>query len=89
MEQKAQQQQSNPWVQNLLMPLLVIGVGASITLVLNLNSNVAIINERQMRDTKDKDDMKQDLNQIKLDIRDLRDKAIREERLQNQQKSSL
>lgn len=78
---------SSPWVQNVLMPLLVIGVGAAITLVLRLDSSVAILNDRQIRDTQDKNEMKQDINQIKLDIRDLRDRSIREERAQ--QKSTL
>lgn len=86
MEQKAQ---NNPWVQNVVMPLLVIGVAGCITLVVNLNGTTSLINDRQLRDKQDRDEMKQDINQIKLDIRELRDRSIREERTQNQQKSSL
>lgn len=79
---------SNPWIQNVLLPILVAGLSAVAIFMWNLNSTVAVINERQMQQVKDKDDMKQDINQIKLDLRDLRDRAIREERL-TQQKPTL
>lgn len=79
---------SNPWVQNLIMPAILAIVVAMAGFLWGLNSSVAVLNDRQLRDAKDKDDMKQDINQIKLDIRDLRDRSIREERLQTQ-KSTL
>lgn len=70
------------------MPAILAIVVAMAGFLWGLNSSVAVLNDRQLRDAKDKDDMKQDINQIKLDIRDLRDRSIREERLQTQ-KSTL
>lgn len=47
----------------------------------NVNSTIAVIQEKQVQEEKLRGVLQQDLNQVKLDVRDLRDRAIRTERL--------
>lgn len=66
--------------QSLLLAITVAITTGSAAILLKLNSDVAVIQDQRVREEKDKDDLRQDMNEIRLDIRDIRDRQIRNER---------
>jgi hypothetical protein len=72
--------------------VLSLATAASVgafTFAVKVSVDVARIQEWQLQQDKQRDGDKNSMNQIQLDVRDLRDRAIREENYRNQQKSPL
>lgn len=67
---------------SLIQGVLAAGMISCIAFLIKMNSNMAVIQEQKVQEQAIHNDFKQDINQIKLDIRDLRDRAIRAERLE-------
>lgn len=68
-------------LQTLLVSVSSAGVIACFAFLWNVNSTLARIQEKQSQETKYREDDRTTINQMQLDIRDLRDRAIRTERL--------
>ena len=68
---------------SVLQGALSAGVLCCIGFLIKMNSNIAVIQEQKVQEQRTHDEFKQDINQIKLDIRDLRDRAIRTERIES------
>jgi len=67
----------NEKIQTAIISILSAGLLGIGTFLWNLNSTLARIEERDIDKTKSIDDLNGKINNIQLDIRDLRDKTIR------------
>lgn len=67
---------------SLIQGILAAGMLSCIGFLIKMNSSMAVYQEQKVEEQRTHDEFKQDINQIKLDIRDLRDRAIRTERLE-------
>lgn len=66
----------------LLLALAVSISSGSFIFAFKMNAAVAVMQDQRAREELDRTEIKQTMNQMQLDIRDLRDRAIRAERLQ-------
>lgn len=65
----------------ILLALAVSGTTGSFVFAWNTNSDIAVMKDQRIRDQKDISDMRQDLNKMSLSMQDLREMAIRNERI--------